>query len=428
MLRRALSSFGRFLVSVTTEPVPEAPKLGISRSKSRAEFGKRATRLARDHGPENPLLAGSIQVLGLSEIAQEMGLGWKTKSAALLGLAEDAIDRHLQQGDTYVRGDGDSFILCFTASDSKSAKERLQAITDDIRHALGEFASDDRVQVVHEVVEIDIVDVEDESVIDMIAGSLKKMREEAENTARLWRQHLIRTASVTYKPIWSSRKKLVAIHRAVLDDETGRRAMQRLATLSSADEMRAILFEIDSLILARAAEALHGLVGDGGRTQLIIPLYYDSVESRSRRRKYQEICENIPVAYRRFLLFEVHDIPTGIPYSRISELAMVLNKYGNGILLEVELENASMPVAMGIAGVVTRVPERASTSEFAGMAERFAANARTARLKSFLYDIDSGSVAGSAWQAGVDYLQGSTIAKPTKELRAHYHWDLKLAS
>src|SRR5512146_2218139 len=174
MLRRALSSFGRFLVSVTTEPVPEAPKLGISRSKSRAEFGKRATRLARDHGPENPLLAGSIQVLGLSEIAQEMGLGWKTKSAALLGLAEDAIDRHLQQGDTYVRGDGDSFILCFTASDSKSAKERLQAITDDIRHALGEFASDDRVQVAHEVVEIDIVDVEDESVIDMIAGSLKK--------------------------------------------------------------------------------------------------------------------------------------------------------------------------------------------------------------------------------------------------------------
>jgi hypothetical protein len=205
--------------------------------------------------------------------------------------------------------------------------------------------------------------------------------------------------------------------------------MQRLTTLSSADEMREILFDIDSLILGRAAEALHNLVADGGRTQLIIPLYYDSVDSRSRRKKYQEICENIPEAYRRFLLFEIHDIPTGIPYSRISELAVVLNKYGKGVLLEVGMEITSMPAAMGIAGVVTRIPDRAgSISDFPAMAERFAISARTARLKSFLYDIDSSSVAGTAWQASMDYLQGKAIAKSTKELRAHYYWELKLAS
>jgi hypothetical protein len=375
------------------------------------------------------MLAGSIEVLGVADITREMGMGWTSKSAAICGLAEDAIERHLSPDDTYVKRDDGSFILCFATADSQLVKQRLQAITDEIRGSFGDFETDDRLQVAHDVVEIDIIDIEEDSVIDTITDSLKRVREEAENSTRLWRQHLIRHASVTYKPIWSAHKKLVAIHRAVLDDDTGRRAMQRLTTLSSADEMREILFDIDSLILGRAAEALHNLVADGGRTQLIIPLYYDSVDSRSRRKKYQEICENIPEAYRRFLLFEIHDIPTGIPYSRISELAVVLNKYGKGVLLEVGMEITSMPAAMGIAGVVTRIPDRAgSISDFPAMAERFAISARTARLKSFLYDIDSSSVAGTAWQASMDYLQGKAIAKSTKELRAHYYWELKLAS
>jgi hypothetical protein len=125
----------------------------------------------------------------------------------------------------------------------------------------------------------------------------------------VWREHLLRTASIRYKPVWSPSKKVVALHRAVLDEDTGRRTMQRLSSLSSVDEMLTVLFELDCLILGHAASGLHDLVGNGGRTQLIVPVNFNSLNLGTRRKRYLKLCADIPSAYRRFLLFEICDIP-----------------------------------------------------------------------------------------------------------------------
>lgn len=426
MLRRTLRSLGRFLVSVAEDEGVERRR--PSRSPKPKDFGRRAAQLAQTRGAGDTLVAGGIELLGLQEILRQTHAMEQVDADALRDIAESAIARHLGPEDSFVRRDLENYLLCFASPDRSMARRKLDQITSDIRARLSEITDDD-LDVAHEIVEIDVSDVDDESIIGTITQSLKRVKQEAEDTSRLWRQHLIRNASVSYRPVWQSQKQIIAVHRAVLDDETGRFALRRLTNLSSGEEMRSTLFEIDSLILGRATTDLHNLVGDGGRTQLIIPLYFNSVESRRRRARYQQICESIPQAYFRYLLFEIHDIPSGTPTSRLSEIIAMLNKYGRGVLLEVEMGIGGMPTAMGIAGVVTRAPSGpCSLPEFARQATRFAADARTARARSFIYDIDSPSMAQIAVTAGIDYLQGTAIARTTKELRAHYRWDLMLAS
>lgn len=426
MLRRTLRKIGRYLVSVSDDERSRT-RYESRVTKQRAwEFSRQVTDLARRHGTLNRLLAGGIELLELRDIREEVGGCGQVGSQALSMMVQRIIEGRLSPKDTYLKQDDENFLLCFASADRTEVRKKLEDITADIRDALHEVGGDTRFEVGHEVVEIDTGDVNDESVVETITESLRKVRREARDASRHWRQHLIRNASVSYWPIWLSHKQVVAIHRAILDDETGQLALRRLACLSSADEMRETLFEIDSLILGRATTDLHALIGEGGRTQLIVPLYYASLEASRRRTRYQEICENIPAAYRRYILFEVHDIPSGTPCSRISEVVSMLNGYGLGVLLEVDMNALSMPSAMGIAGVVSRISDDVlSKHNLVRNLHMFASHARAARLKSFLYKVDSNSLARDAIQAEVDYLQGSAIVKRTQNLKPHYRWDLK---
>ncbi|MDE2462485.1 MAG: hypothetical protein KGO02_02035 [Alphaproteobacteria bacterium] len=429
MLRRALRSLGGLLLAVAGEERERSFAPRSARGESPQAFARRAVQLAQNQWPQNQLIAGGIEVLGLRDIMRGAATDVTVDPRMLADLTEREILRVLDGEDMFMRKDEETFLLCFASPDRAEAKRKLQAISANIRNALSKHVSEEHVQVTHDVVEIDVEDIEDDALIGSITESLKRVRQEAEETSRLWRQHLIQNTSIVYQPIWLSHKQVIAIHRAGVDDETGRFAMRRLMSLSSADALRGTLFDLDSIILVRATTALHNLISEGGRTQLIVPLYFDSLTSRRRRTQYKELCENIPPAYRRFLLFEIHGIPRGTPDGHISEIVNMLNSYAHGVLLEVDLKYSKMPEAMGLAGVVTRLsPASGEMADVVRLVERFVTCARSVRLKTFLYGVDTDALADGVFSVGADYLQGSGIAKCTKDLRPHYHWKLRMAS
>jgi len=257
MLNSIFRKAGKYLIGLSeSKPRAEAPRA----PDPGREFSEQARRMASSRGTKDrQLVAGSIRFLDLDQIKRELGVNWGQASAAAYRVVEDTIRKHLSTDDSYARHGQDMFVLCF-ANASREAVEALMCdIAEEIKRTLS-MSESNAFRVAHDVEDVIFADGDEVPLIDTIANSLRRVRDEAENAAKMWREHLLRTASIRYKPVWSPSKKVVALHRAVLDEDTGRRTMQRLSSLSSVDEMLTVLFELDCLILGHATSALHDLV------------------------------------------------------------------------------------------------------------------------------------------------------------------------
>ena len=204
--------------------------------------------------------------------------------------------------------------------------------------------------------------------------------------------------------------------------------MQRLSALTHVDEMLTILFDLDCLILGRAAAGLHELVGIGGRTQLIVPVNFNSLNTRTQRGRYLKLCEDIPPAYRRFLLFEICNIPPGTPGARILDLIMPLNAHAHGTFIEASLNSvAGLTDCAGsaIMGVVTRADQFVDPAAEASVRlNQFVTRVRAKNLRVFLNGVNSAELLRSAIAAGVDCVGGLSVAETTRELKTVYPWDI----
>ncbi|MBV9046551.1 MAG: hypothetical protein JO294_15630 [Alphaproteobacteria bacterium] len=423
MLKSIVRKAGEYLIGLSERtPATEAP-----RGPDVRQFSDQARRIASRRAPEDRILAGGIRLLDLDDIKRELALNWQEVSTTAYRIVEDTIAKNLSADDSYARHGDDMYVLCFASADREAVEARMRDISDEIKRALSGSASD-AFRIAHDVTDIVFVDVDDGPLVDTIATSLRKVRDEAENAARVWREHLLRVASIRYKPVWSPSRKVVALHRAVLDEETGQRTVQRLSSLSSTDEMLAVLFELDCLILGRSTTGLHTLVGSGGRTQLIVPVNFNSLHLGTRRKRYLELCADIPSAYRRFILFEICNIPRATPCGRILDLVVPLNQYARGTIVEAPLSSAVELIdgaGSAIVGVGTRVDELTGpVGDISARLRRLVMDLKARNLKVFLHGANSSDVVRAAITTGIDCIDGSCIAGLTRELKTLYSWNV----
>jgi hypothetical protein len=425
MLNSIFRRAGKFLIGLSDGKPPTGAPHGSDRSRQLSGQAKRIASSGGSNGRK--LLAGSIRLLDLDDIRRELGVNWGQASGAVYRIVEDSIAKTLLVGDVYERQGQDMFVLCFASADREAVEARMCALVEEIKRALLRSNSG-LFRVAHDVADVMVADGDEAPLIETIAKSLRQVRDEAESAAKAWREHLLRTATIRYKPVWSPKKEVVAIHRAGLDEDTGRRTMQRLSSLSSVDEMLAVLFELDCLILGHAASGLHELVGRGGRTQLIVPVNFNSISLGTRRKRYLNLCADIPSAYRRFLLFEIRDIPPGTPAERVLDLIVPLNRYAHGTVIEASVSSAIDLVdgaGSAIVGVVTRADQFSGTvADVGARLKRHMADLKARNQRVFLHGVNTPELVREAIAAGIDWIDGSCVAEPARELKTLYRWHI----
>ena len=425
MLNSIFRKAGKYLIGLSErKPPAEAPP---TPDRGR-QFSEQAKRIASSRGAkDHKLLAGSIRFLDLDQIKRELGVNWgrpRRRPTGSLRTRSRSIFRPTTAMQNTVRTCS-SFALqaqtvklsrraCATSQRKSSARSRRARAT-----LFGSCTTS---------MDVIFVDGDEVPLVDTIANSLRRVRDEAENAAKMWREHLLRTASIRYKPIWSPSKKVVALHRAVLDEDTGRRTMQRLSSLSSVDEMIDVLFELDCLILGHAAAGLHDLVNGGGRTQLIVPVNFNSLNLGTRRKRYLKLCADIPSAYRRFLLFEICDIPPGTPGGRVLDLIVPLNQNAHGAIIEASVSSAVDlvdSVGSAIMGVVTRADEfSGAVVDVSVRLNRYVTDLKARNMKVFLRGVNSPELVQVARVTGIDWMDGPCVAALTRELKTLYRWNI----
>lgn len=417
-IRTGLKKLASMLLALTADtPPPSRPNTSPSRPLGEMRKASSPT-----------VIAGSIQLLGMAEIKQRLGARWSAVADIACRIAEQTIHRHISAEDAYQRHGQETFVLCFASPDKAQAEAKTRTIGDEIAMLLARQAPQIRLQVDHTVAELEWADIDNgeaQSVAELIARELRQVRERAEAATQAWRNELVRTAGIRFGPIWQPPRCIVPGFRAMLNEQTGTHAMQRLAGVTTPEELKSTLHELDCLIVGRAIKALDRLLHAGGMAQMLVPVNFNSLSNRTAREKYLNLCRDIPPHYKRFLLFEVHGAANGTPISRLVEMALSLKPYGHGVLVELpasggQLQELASVRLLGLSVDAKALPRNVWQATTA--LSRLVSAATAVNLKVFVHGADTVGMLEAAQKARADYIDGRAVALPMAEPKAAYRW------
>ncbi len=214
-------------------------------------------------------------------------------------------------------------------------------------------------------------------------------------------------ADFTYLPIWDLRSKLLSTYACLACDEVVAEALVTGFPLSTAAKA-----EQDLRKAVHAFELLDDLVRNLFQLFLSTTVHADTLMDPSTRRSYLSVVRDVPERLRRFLAFEIIDVPAGIPSSRLAEFAAFLKPFSGAVLVEVdpELNLVKKCAGIGIHAVGIRLSR--SCRRDGGVLqriERLAVAAEECKLWTYTYGAQSSSEVIAAAAAGIRYVSGDRV-------------------
>lgn len=414
MPKMIIRKMGEALLSLV-EDADEPGSSDRSDVKGRREFDRAARDLV-DSGTGS-VQTGSVELLGMNRVREAVGDDWSTVRAEAHDVAESTITRHLGEGDIFGAREDGAWSLCFATVDRAQAQERVERIVDDIADRLREKVENGAsIDVGHKVVELDRDSLKKggDSLFDTIGDALDAVKAEVETNLQKQRRILER-ARVLYEPIWNASSKKVVIYRCVLDDA---RRIETLQLTGTEQTRRRMLAEVDQLIFGRAILRLHETLQRGDRVMLLLPVRYSTLNTKSTRQGFLDLCKRMPATYARYITFELCGIPSRVRPERIAELLGMLKPFSAARCIEMtpgREHTVGQLAACGAAAVSISANGSSATSNFI-------ARSKKAGLRVMVHGVQSVASVAQATSAGT-FVDGPAIADRLEAPRAPYELD-----
>jgi hypothetical protein len=214
-----------------------------------------------------------------------------------------------------------------------------------------------------------------------------------------------------FTPIWDARKEAVASYRCMsLYD-------QSLAENFGIEQRSK--FEL-ALTLARIRHGIGALSqgrATGRKFLLWVPLSYEVLGASAARTEISALCRKIAGDLRGYIVFEISDLPYGVPQSRLFDLINALKPWCRGIVAQLPARIASYGAYLG-AGLqaigVSLLASGVSGTEMESELFKLCATARRQHIMSFVFDIPSEELLQAARELGVNLLSGPLIGPPVE--------------
>jgi len=390
--------------------------------KPTADFAKLAADLIRG---ADEVMAGKVQLIGLERIRERFGDNWSRVAERADRIAEQAIRRRLSSHDIMTKVHDLNYLVLFTGVPQAEAQLRCRMIADDIaRELLGDEGSAELLEVKTAVAQVDKVSFEETPSLEALSSLLAagaggaSPPADAPPPARpraAWTQPAdpLDAVEFVYRPMWDVKRKVVSAFLCLpaLRLPGGQRVVgeQSIPGIESEDVQKTL----DSRLLDRVLEDLSKVAQAGRRLLLALPVHFNTIAAASRRLEYLNECRRLPPGVAKLLLFEIVGAPSGVPQSRILELATALRTQSRAVLFRTpiwssgwgELSQAGI-LAVGADLSRENAPEATLMERFV----KFAETADAKRLGCYLHGLRSLSLTVSAVGAGFHYLSGQPIA------------------
>jgi hypothetical protein len=414
---------------------PPRTRAGLDPTK-REEFLERLSALRRAYLAQAPSArASSLQIIDLDQIRRRFGTRWAQVREKALGIVESGLQREMGRDDAYVAVTETLFYLFRVGVARQDADRRARLLAADMTERLC-GAIPGGVAVRLKTAPFDFA--------HGLAGiaSFEQLRTRIEAFSRTLDDRELRLfldnvdrAQPWFRPTIHLRKGLVsAYHLTPMlapapggepGGGPGGEAAAKLRPLASLcpESLNGVFdAETDNWSIQQAASLLPGRGGGrgtGGRAaMLLVPVRYETLAAMRFREPFLTLCRQLPRSSGRRLLFELLDLPPGLPQSRVRELMAYLKPFCLGMVARLphDVIYAEHLVSSGIVGLSADLggldPEASATRETLHM---LAEAARAQRMRSLLVAASSVRLCHHALRAGIDQLNGDAFMPMTAQ-------------
>ena len=332
--------------------------------------GAQAESLASLQGSE--LLAnGCVNLIGLDAIRDRAGDLWPRKRELVWDFTEKRLQERLAPHDLMLRVDDTTFLIAIVADYATAAQAVCVRVLEEVLlHFIGHLdRADIRLQRVTTIdgtdiaaSEVDLARVPRlEDVACRAADISPTPQREREKNPVLFRSVSERSLRIDFapSPVTSLRHGvLTALHlsRTVVDEETGHTlSLEELDGLTDADLIRIDAATMDYAGLFTTGEH------EAGYIALIVPVSYRTLLNRRGRAALIEAGAGSH-AMRTGGLFEIVDMDTGTPASRLTEAVALARPMSRGVLGRLPERPGSLAsfTGVGFAGLTVPLSRQAA--------------------------------------------------------------------
>lgn len=367
---------------------------------------------------------GCVNVIGLEAFKANAGAHWDRLREPIYTRTEALLAQKLGPADFYVRLNDTAYLVTMPSSDREDAKICCLRVIHDLHASLLGHCSIEDIALFHaahssddsfelqQIARPEIQKIARHAGLNDLATSEASpgnaMRANQNKPARKPEAEAIFCHS--FLPIWDARREAITAYRILTKRQSGDAAGGYSHGLK--DELALTLASIYHAVetLARHLEA-------GEKFLMIIPVSYEVLSSPVGRMEIGGACRDLSSDFRPFLVFEISDLPTGVPQSRLNDLATIVKPFCKGIMVQIPMGTRNFAPYQGLGlhsiGIIfprQHMPMTQIQDEIARLVE----GAKRIGLMSFLGNVTTVDTIFHARNAGVNLMGGSAVEPPTK--------------
>lgn len=397
-------------------------------------------RLQRVAGEGAELVAGRVNFLDLDKLKEAVGPRWDQMSERVGEVVRRAIERRLTPADMYTQFAGHRYLILFSRLSPEEAQLKCALIGEEIsKRLLGESLPKEAVRVQTAVSRVDgTVGLEAVPGVDQMAEALYARVGVAVPASPVGPEPTISRSSASddpmqavrlmYRPMWDVKRNVVSTYIYVPAAALRGGGVSIGEGVISRIEEPGVAFDLDLMIVQKLIDDLAELQETGRQLLLAAPVHFETMATSGRRAAYMRVCQIIPPAQRRYVIFELVDVPSGIPQSRLLEIATMLKRNARSLMLRTSLTDprlrslgeTGVPV-VGVNLAELRLPERQVMKAM----DRFCELAQKSGLRTYVHGLRTLSLTTAAVGAGFDYIDGDVVTSVVEAPGGLYHFDTR---
>lgn len=362
---------------------------------------------------------GSSCVIGLDGIKRVAAARWEKMKPSIYQRIETILRQKLGPSDFFIQIDEISYLVTIPAVEPEEAQVCCLRVAYELHTGLlgpctigqlqiaAAVAKDDNTLDVVPIVAPQILTLAERAGLDELVSASKANDERKHALQRVQAKSPHPGVTHCFVPVWDARAEAISAYRCVVT-----------ATEPPADSVTPIGKARSALKLALAAldisvAALDAAIVRGERFLIHVRVTFETLTSPVARMEFVSACRDLSHELRPYLVFEIADLPVGVPQSRLNELVTAVRAFGRGVTAEVALRNPTLAMYQGIGlqaiGLNLSAPLDSLTKT---EIERLGLSARRLGLIAFLSEVPTPALVNFSRDCGVRWMSGPAIAQP----------------
>jgi hypothetical protein len=358
---------------------------------------------------------GCVQVIGLSGLKSEIGARWDKLKESTWAHLETLLRQKLSATDFYTQIDDTAFLVTMPSTTVDEAQIFCLRIAHELYSSLLGRCETGKLEIARATkVEDDLLYTapvvgDHLRLLALQAGLDKPSSEEIAMLKSI--QGAGKTApqskfSHKFIPLWDAQKEAITTSYCVSTVDQG--AAEGLGVAGR------VRFEIALTVsrLRRATSVLAAHFASGDRFLVAIPVTYDVLSSPVGRMEVFTVCRSLAAELRPYLIFEISELPLGVPQSRLTELVASLKPFCRAVTtqLPARIPNCGAYLGAGLHAIGLSLREvETGGGEMSSEIFKLCVAAKRQRVRSYALDVPNLELLRSAYAQGINLMSSPLI-------------------